>query len=132
MFNISKTVRNQQINTPTSFFIRHTKQQCYENLAFLVGKYIGKTRSDLARRAAYLCTTCAFAWSLVAMLLVYTYEYPISDFYTEREDVKDQIYQAWPMLIVFVLTDTMQGVQNGVINGLGLVSKAKFITLFDY
>ena len=100
--------------------------------SLMVGKYIGKSRSDLAQRAANLSTLCAFVWSCIAMLIVYTYEYPISNFYTEREDVKDQIHYAWPMLIVFVLMDTMQGVENGVINGLGLIPKAKFITLFDY
>ena len=99
---------------------------------FLVGEYVGKQRPDLARRAANLCSTCAFAWACAAMVIVYAWEHPIADFYTERQDVKDEIYQAWPMLIVFVLTDTMQGVLNGVINGLGLVSKAKFVTLFDY
>jgi len=40
--------------------------------------------------------------------------------------------QAWYMLVIFVFFDCMQGVAAGNISGLGLMPKAKYVTIFDY
>ena len=40
--------------------------------------------------------------------------------------------KAWPVLIIFIFFDCMQGVANGLISGLRLVSKVKHVTMIDY
>ena len=40
--------------------------------------------------------------------------------------------KAWPVLLVFVFVDCMQGVENSNIQGLGLVKKVRYVTMVDY
>jgi len=40
---------------------------------FLTGKYIGKNRPDLAHRISNLCMVVTFIWSLVSMVLVWSF-----------------------------------------------------------
>lgn len=46
--------------------------------------------------------------------------------------MKSAIVPAWYVLVIFVFFDTMQGVSNGLINGLGLMSQVKWTATISY
>jgi len=54
------------------------------------------------------------------------------NFYTNNEEVQAVNKKAWYVLVAFVFFDCMQGVSAGNIAGLGLMSKVKWVTVFDY
>ena len=49
---------------------------------FLVGKYIGKNRVDLAKQIEKQCNLCGYAWSVASMSLIWFCRQSIYDFYT--------------------------------------------------
>jgi MATE family multidrug resistance protein len=98
----------------------------------LTGKYIGKNKSDLAHRISGQIMFVTFIWSICQMAIVYFGETFIIDFYTTDEDVKKAILPAWYVLVFFVFFDCMQGVSNGLISGLGLMSDVKWVTTVAY
>jgi Na+-driven multidrug efflux pump len=55
------------------------------------------------------------------MVSAYGFQDKIVNFYTSREEVKNAMRQAWPVLILFILFDSMQGVSAGLISGLNLL-----------
>lgn len=57
---------------------------------------------------------------------------PIITFYTDNQEVIEVLHQAWYVFIVFVFFDCMQGVAAGMISGLGIMQRAKWLTAFDY
>jgi len=54
------------------------------------------------------------------------------DFYHPCAEVKKAMMQAWIVLLAFIYFDCMQAVTNSNIQGLQLVSKVTWVTLFDY
>jgi Na+-driven multidrug efflux pump len=54
---------------------------------FLTGKYIGKDKPNLAKKISNLCMFVTFVWSMVSMVLVYSFDNAIMSFYTHDESV---------------------------------------------
>tara|TARA_B110000285_G_scaffold202095_1_gene237180 strand:+ start:595 stop:1143 length:549 start_codon:yes stop_codon:yes gene_type:complete len=103
-----------------------------QSATFLVGKYLGKNRPDLAKKIAAQIRLVTFIWSLSSAILVYFLIEPIMNIYTDSEPVLDVMRKAWWVLCIFVFFDCMQGVINGIVSGLGIVKKVKFATLVSY
>ena len=99
---------------------------------FLTGKYIGKDKASLALKISNLCMYVTFCWSLSSMLLVYFFKDEIMGFYTHDKTVQAKMNEAWYVLTIFVFFDCMQGVDVGNLSGLGIMSRVKLVTIFDY
>lgn len=99
---------------------------------FLVGKYLGKGRVDLAKQIAGLIRIISLGWSLASFFLIIILKEPIMSLYTNEEEVKEVMRSAWFALSIFVFFDCMQGVINGIVTGLNIMSKVKFVTMFTY
>ena len=54
------------------------------------------------------------------------------DFYTKLSPIQMEMKPAWIVILIFVFFDCVQGVAIGNISGLGLISKVKWVTAFDY
>lgn len=76
--------------------------------------------------------TTTFIWSIAQMSLVWFGKDSIIDFYTYDTGIKEKIYPCWYILVVFIFFDCMQGVANGNISGLGVISEVKWIATFSY
>ena len=99
---------------------------------FFTGKYIGRNKIVLARRISNLCMTVTFIWSFAAMAIVWFGQQSVLDFYTNDVSVQDSNKKAWFVLPIFVFFDCMQVVSAGNISGLGLLSRVKYVTMFNY
>jgi len=86
----------------------------------------------MAKKISTTCMQVTFVWSFLSMAIVWFYANSVQTFYTENEEVLAVMRQAWYILIVFIGFDNMQGVQVSVIGGLGLITKVKWQTVFDY
>ena len=62
---------------------------------YIVGNLVGKKDVKNARLAYNLCMFIAFAWSILSMIIVWAYEKPIQDVYTNDETVKKEMAKAW-------------------------------------
>jgi Na+-driven multidrug efflux pump len=74
---------------------------------FLTGKYIGKDKPKLAKKISNLCMFITLIWSLISMILVYSYDLAIMGFYTHDESVKETMEKAWYIVSIFVFFDCM-------------------------
>ena len=99
---------------------------------FLTGKYIGQQRIDLAKKISNLCMVMAFIWSIGTMMVVFIFEDGIEKGYTIHEKVQKEMSDAWGILIIFIFFDCMQGVSNGLVSGLRLISKVKYVSMCSY
>lgn len=99
---------------------------------FFTGRYIGRNKIDMAKRISTLCMWVTFSWSLTSMTVCWFGAKPILTFYTDNLDVIKVMEQAWYVFCIFVFFDCMQGVAAGLISGLGLMKKVKWLTAFDY
>lgn len=99
---------------------------------YLVGMYIGKNRVDLAKKIGCLLFVITLAWSFSSMVIVYIWRDTIMGIYTCDESIKSVMTSAWGVISIFVFFDCMQGVANGAISGLGMISQVKWVTVFDY
>ena len=99
---------------------------------YLVGRYIGMNRVDLANKIGKLLIGLTLTWSLSSMILVFIWREPIMSVYTTDESIKEVMRNAWNVVCVFVFFDCMQGVANGAISGLGIVKQVRWVTIVDY
>jgi len=99
---------------------------------FFIGKYLGKNRADLAKKIATYIKIVTFGWSLASMVLMLIFMESIMGVYTCEESLKDVMRGAWWIVSVFVFFDCMQGVTNGIVTGLSIINKVKFITMISY
>lgn len=89
---------------------------------FLIGKYLGKNRVDLAKKISIQIRVVTFIWSFSSFIIILALECPIQEIYTDNEDIKLIMSNAWAVISVFVFFDCMQGVTNGIVSGLGIIS----------
>lgn len=75
--------------------------------AYIIGNLVGKKDVVNARLSYNLCMSIAFVWSLISMLLVWTFEDEIQDVYTNDDTVKKVMTKAWFALTIFVFFDCM-------------------------
>lgn len=75
--------------------------------AYIIGNLVGRKDVQNARLSYFLCMSIAFVWSCLSMILVWTYEIPIHNIYTNDESVKKVMTKAWFALTVFVFFDCM-------------------------
>ena len=54
---------------------------------YLVGKYIGMNRVDLAKKISSLLVNVSLFWSFTSMALVYLFSVEIMTFYTNDLDI---------------------------------------------
>ena len=99
---------------------------------FLIGKFIGKNRVDLAKRIAKLIALVALIWSILSVIFVYSLRKNILSIFTGDNDIKSTMINAWGVITIFVFFDCIQGVANGAIIGLGTIARVKWVTVLDY
>lgn len=99
---------------------------------FLVGKFIGKNKVDLAHRISNQIMFITFMWSFIQMALIVLFKDGIIRFYSDKQGIYDAISPAWRIIAFFVFFDCMQGVSNGNISGLGLLKQVKWVSTFSY
>ena len=99
---------------------------------YFVGTYIGMGMPDQAKRFSRLCNVVANMWAFLSMAVVFLFANPIMNFYNAKDSMIVVMKQAWPVLLVFIYFDCMQAVANSNIQGLGLVKKVTWVTMFDY
>lgn len=73
-----------------------------------------------------------FGWSLASSVLMLIFMESIMAVYTCEESLKKTMREAWWVVSIFVFFDCMQGVTNGIVTGLSIVHKVKFITMISY
>ena len=72
---------------------------------YLVGKYIGLNRVDLAKKISSLLVKVSLFWSISSMALVYLFSVEIMTFYTNDPDIKSVMSKAWWLICIFVFFD---------------------------
>jgi len=75
--------------------------------SYLIGNLVGKKDVVNAKLSYNLCMSIAFVWSLMSMLLVWTFEDQIQNVYTNDDTVKKVMEKAWFVLTIFVFFDCM-------------------------
>jgi len=66
------------------------------------------------------------------MILFNTYSFEVASIFTYDEETIDHIQSSVFVLSLFILTDSIHGVQSGTIRALGKQGMASFVTLICY
>jgi Na+-driven multidrug efflux pump len=85
----------------------------------LIGNSVGEGRKDKA--LSYYRTSLILATILAAIqvVLLLAGVDGIMILFTNNSDISDLMWEAWPVLQVFVIFDTLQGVSAAVVRGSG-------------
>lgn len=78
-----------------------------QSATFLIGKYLGKNRVDLAKKISIQIRVVTFIWSFSSFIIILALECPIQEIYTDNEDIKLIMSNAWAVISVFVFFDCM-------------------------
>lgn len=74
---------------------------------YLVGRQIGRLRTDLALKAFKLCWFLTYIWAVSSVIVVYFGREPIINFYTPSEKIQESVTPAWYVLSIFTFFDCM-------------------------
>uniref|UniRef100_A0A7S3CJI4 Multidrug and toxin extrusion protein n=1 Tax=Strombidium rassoulzadegani TaxID=1082188 RepID=A0A7S3CJI4_9SPIT len=98
----------------------------------LTGNYLGEGKIDLAKRFASLAVGLDVLLTTIIVAILGTFTDPISQLFTQEENVIAIIKQTLWVLLIYIWFDTIHGVQSGIIRGLGRQAYGSVYTLFCY
>lgn len=85
----------------------------------VIGKSIGQERPNLAMQYYRVAQLAAIVITAFQIMLLAVFKNQIISGFTSDLLVKDNIFAAWPVLLIFTLFDTTQSMGMSVIRGTG-------------
>lgn len=85
----------------------------------LVGNNVGGNRIKIGKAYAFMCVKTAALWAIGTLILLVLLKKPFTRVFTEDAGVTEIIWQAYPVILVYVFFDCLQSTGQGIIRGLG-------------
>lgn len=98
----------------------------------LVGNELGRGNPSAAKKIAKISMLISLCINLTTGLLLWLGKRPIAHIFTQDENVLEVLDGAMPFLAMHMVFDMTQGVQGGIIRGIGLQVKAMISALICY
>lgn len=98
----------------------------------LIGQNVGAEKEALIKHYFYYCLYLSFGISIITMLVLILGKNAIFNLFTTEQNIKDQMQTAWPIFMVFVITDTLQGVASSSIRATGKQKWGAIVTTIAY
>lgn len=97
-----------------------------------VGNFVGANKIPTAKAYAKTCVKSAAIWGLATIVLLQLLQTQFIGIFTNDDIVKGIIFEAYPIIMLYVLFDCIQSVGMGIIRGLGRQGAASIGAVIGY
>ncbi|CDW89421.1 na+-driven multidrug efflux pump [Stylonychia lemnae] len=97
-----------------------------------VGNMIGQKKLKDAQIYAKMGALCSFIWGLFFVVIMTIMKTYVVQLFSSSLEINELVYQVFPILQVYVLIDSLQGMGIGLITGIGRQAKASIFTMTGF